>query len=99
MDNNERELCLKYQELVNSIWGKGFRYDMRQEHLASKLLALGYTVDSFIADATKLSHWRHDRRKPAIASLQYFVTRKERLGQPIDVDGLIKKIVAHSRFR
>jgi hypothetical protein len=50
-NNDERELCLKYQELVNSIWGKGFRYDMRQEHLASKLLALGYTVDSFIADA------------------------------------------------
>ena len=89
-----RRLCISYAHEVNRRWGRGFKHDMRQEHLARELLGLYDDVDAFIADAAKLLDWQRRNNKQPPVSLQYFVTRKLKENKPIDVEGLVKKAVA-----
>ena len=72
---------------------------MRQETLAQQLLNLGYTLESFKRDASKLLDYRLSQNKDPIFSLKYFVTRKEKMGQPIDVQGIVNKTVASLRMK
>jgi len=72
---------------------------MRQETLAQQLLDLGYTLESFRQDANQLLNYRLSQNKDPIFSLKYFVTRKQKMGQPIDVQGIINKTVASLRMK
>jgi hypothetical protein len=94
-----RELCARYRIEVEQLFGpKKFYHTLRQEGLAQQLIDMGYTVDSFIEDAKKLLVWMHRKGRPPPFSLQYFVIRKQKQNKPIDVEGLVKKIVANSKM-
>ena len=99
-----RQLCYIYRQLVDDKWRgrkvqSSFRWDMRQETLAQQLLDLGYTLKSFEQDANQLLDYRLSQNKDPIFSLKYFVTRKEKMGQPIDVQGIVNKTIASLRMR
>tara|TARA_R100000655_G_scaffold65302_1_gene103775 strand:- start:136 stop:453 length:318 start_codon:yes stop_codon:yes gene_type:complete len=99
-----RQLCYIYRQLVDDKWRgrkvqSSFKWDLRQETLAQQLLNLGYTLESFKQDANKLLDYRLSQNKDPIFSLKYFVTRKEKMGQPIDVQGIINKTIASMRMR
>ena len=94
-----RELCARYRIEVEQLFGpKKFYHTLRQEGLAQQLIDMGYTVDGFIEDAKKLLVWMHRKGRPPPFSLQYFVIRKQKQNKPIDVEGLVKKIVANSKM-
>ena len=101
---NARQLCYIYRQLVDDKWRgrkvhSSFKWDLRQETLAQQLLDLGYTLESFKQDANKLLDYRLSQNKDPIFSLKYFVTRKEKMGQPIDVQGIVNKTIASMRMR
>ena len=94
-----REMCIRYRAEVEQLFGpKKFYHTLRQEHLAQQLLDMGFTIDSFMEDAKKLLVWMHKKGRPPPFSLQYFIIRKEKQNKPVDVEGLIKKIVANTRM-
>ena len=99
-----RQLCYIYRQMVDDKWRgrkaySSFKWDLRQETLAQQLLDLGYTLESFKQDANKLLDYRLSKNKNPIFSLKYFVTRKEKMGQPIDVQGIVNKTIASMRMR
>ena len=99
-----RQLCNIYKQLVDTKWRgrkvqSSFRWDMRQEALAQQLLDLGYTLESFGQDANQLLDYRLSQNQDPIFSLKYFVTRKEKMGQPMDVQGIVNKTIASLRMR
>lgn len=106
-DNNKetaRQLCYLYRQLVDEKWQgrkvqSSFKWDIRQETLAQQLLNLGYTLESFKRDASKLLDYRLSQNQDPIFSLKYFVTRKEKMGQPMDVQGIVNKTVASLRMK
>jgi len=88
-----------YRTEVEQRFGpKKFYHTLRQEHLAQQLLDMGYTVDTFMEDAKKLLTYMQKKGRPPPFSLQYYIIRKQKQDKPIDVEGLIKKIVANSRM-
>lgn len=93
-----RRLCIAYTHAVNRRWGRGFKHDLRQEHLARELLSLGYTHETFMSDAESLLDWMHKKSKQPPNSLQYFITRKQKQGQAQDPQDIIKQLASKMRM-
>ena len=98
IDNN-RELCIRYKIEVEKRFGsKKFHHNLRQEEFANDLLSKGYTVDSFIDDAVGVLEYKLNKKQDPPYSLLYFIHRHEKKTKPIDVQGLLNKVVANTRL-
>ena len=49
---------------------------MRQMQIAEEILKAGYTVQSFLEDATGVVTWKKEKNQQPPYSLQYFMSRK-----------------------
>jgi len=96
---SNRDLCIRYKIEVEKRFGrKKFHHNLRQEKFADDILQSGQTVDSFIDDAIKLLDYKQSKKQDPPYSLLYFINRKEKQNKPIDVQGLINKVVVNTRF-
>jgi len=96
---SNRDLCIRYKIEVEKRFGrKKFHHNLRQEKFADDILQSGQTVDSFIADAIKLLDYKQSKKQDPPYSLLYFINRKEKQDKPIDVQGLINKVVVNTKF-
>jgi len=96
--NDCRKLCIAYAHAVDSRWGRGFRYDLRQEALAAQLLGMGYTLDSFAKDSESLLDYLRKNNKQPPSSLQYFIARKEKQAKPKTAQDIIKQTVGRLKM-
>ena len=71
-----RKLCNGYAGILQSIYGQSWSYDMRQMQIAEEILKAGYTVQSFLEDATGVVTWKKEKNQQPPYSLQYFMSRK-----------------------
>lgn len=96
---SNRDLCIRYKVEVEKRFGhKKFHHNLRQEKFADDILKSGYTVDSFIADAIKLLDYKQSKKQDPPYSLLYFINRKEKQNKPIDIQGLINKVVVNTKL-
>jgi len=96
--NDCRRLCSQYSQLVHKRWGRGFRHDLRQEHLAEELLKMGYEVDTFIQDADKLLEYLFKKSKQPPHSLQYFIARKNNQAKPMEPMDMLKQTLSRKKL-
>ncbi len=75
-----RNLCNIYSQILLEHYGKPFSYDLRQIELARDLLSLGYTAETFKADAAGVIKWKRNKNQQPPYSLQYFLKRKQSQG-------------------
>ena len=92
-----RKICNGYSSAVAETYGRGWVYDDRQMQLASKLIDLGFTPDTFDKRSRSLIKWMRDKGKQAPVSLQYFIAIKE--GKKEDPLSILKKATSKMRFR
>ena len=97
-----RKLCNAYGEILQSVYGQPWSYDMRQLNLAGDLLRSGYTVLSFIEDAKGVVQWKREKSQQPPYSLQYFLSRKlsqEKAQSGKDVQDIVKHMASKMKLR
>lgn len=92
-----RRICNNYSQACAELYGRGWVYDDRQMDLASRLIDLGYTAQSFDKRSRDLLHWMRDKGKQAPSSLQYFVAMKE--GKRDDPLSVLKRATSRMKVR
>ena len=72
-----RAICAAYGVVFQEATGIRWQYDDRQVSIAAAVLNMGYTEDTFIADATATAAWfmSNDRKPPV--SLAWFTQKAE----------------------
>ena len=100
IDKNEcRSICNSYKQIVYELWGSDWQYDLRQEAIAEDLLKIGYTKETFLADAKKMLQWKRNKNSPPIQSLQYFVSRRKNQEKPKDAAQIISHMANRMRLK
>tara|TARA_B100001248_G_scaffold9201_1_gene6097 strand:- start:1619 stop:2554 length:936 start_codon:yes stop_codon:yes gene_type:complete len=100
IDKNEcRSICNSYKQLIYELWGSDWQYDLRQLAIAEDLLKIGYTKETFLADAKKMLQWKRNKSSPPIQSLQYFVSRRKNQEKPKDAQQIISHMANRMRLK
>ncbi|MDA9820959.1 winged helix-turn-helix domain-containing protein [Paracoccaceae bacterium] len=72
-----RAICAAYAAVFQEATGIRWQYDDRQVSIAAAVLNLGYTEDTFIADATATAEWFIGQDKKPPVSLAWFTRKAE----------------------
>ena len=94
-----RRLCTAYARIHERVTGRRWSWTQNQEAIAGELLANGYTVDSFEDDALELLNHQRRHGKDVPYSLTYFLTRRQKQGQPKTAEDIVKQTLASMRMR
>ena len=92
------QLCSRYSQEVQKLWGKTWRYDDRQVELARDILSK-QTADAFIKDASKLLAWMRSKSKQPVQSLQYFIVRRDKPKEPETAQDILAKVTNKMKAR
>lgn len=96
-ENDCKQLCNLYSNIVQATYGRPWSYDFRQMELAKDLLAV-MDVSTFEDIATRLLDKMKLNNKPAPHSLLYFIKMKENKGKPMDSQAIVKMMAAKMRL-
>jgi len=72
-----RAICAAYAAVFQEATGIRWTYDDRQVSIAAAVLNMGYTEDTFIADATATAAWFMSQDKKPPVSLAWFTRKAE----------------------
>ena len=92
------QLCGRYSQEIEKLWGKPWRYDDRQVKLAEDILNK-QDVDAFIKDASKLLGWMRSKSKQPVMSLQYFIVRRDKPKEPRTAQEILAKVTNRMKAR
>ena len=96
-ENDCKQLCNLYSNIVQATYGRPWSYDFRQMELAKDLLSV-MDASTFEDIATRLLDKMKLNNKPAPHSLLYFIKMKENKGKPMDSQAIVKMMAAKMRL-
>ena len=97
-----RAICAAYGVVFQEATGIRWQYDDRQVSIAAAVLNMGYTEDTFIADATATAAWFIGQDKKPPVSLAWFTQKAEnkkgnRSVKP-DIGAILGKVTGAARW-
>lgn len=97
-----RAICAAYAAVFQEATGIRWTYDDRQVSIAAAVLNMGYTEDSFIADATATAAWFMSQDKKPPVSLAWFTRKAEnKAGHKTpgpDINAILGKVTGAARW-
>ena len=82
--------------------GVRWQYDDRQVSIAASLLNMGYTEETFTADAKKTAEWFISKEQKPPVSLAWFAKKQEAKSKPSteapDISAILGKVKASARW-
>ena len=97
-----RAICAAYGVVFQEATGIRWQYDDRQVSIAAAVLNMGYTEDTFIADATATAAWFIGQDKKPPVSLAWFTQKAENKKgnkpQGPDIGAILGKVTGAARW-
>lgn len=97
-----RAICAAYAAVFQEATGIRWTYDDRQVSIAAAVLNMGYTENSFIADATATAAWFIGQDKKPPVSLAWFTRKAEnKAGHKTpgpDINAILGKVTGAARW-
>jgi hypothetical protein len=97
-----RAICAAYGVVFQEATGIRWQYDDRQVSIAAAVLNMGYTEDTFIADATATAEWFIGQDKKPPVSLAWFTQKAEnKKGHKTpgpDIGAILGRVKASTRW-
>ena len=97
-----RAICAAYAAVFQEATGIRWTYDDRQVSIAAAVLNMGYTEDTFIADATATAAWFMSQDKKPPVSLAWFTRKAEnKAGHKTpgpDINAILGKVTGAARW-
>ena len=97
-----RAICAAYGVVFQEATGIRWQYDDRQVSIAAAVLNMGYTEDTFIADATATAAWFMSQDKKPPVSLAWFTRKAEnKAGHKTpgpDINAILGRVKASTRW-
>ena len=92
-----KRLCEEYKELMQSIHGRPWRYDIRQTHLARDILMQKEAAE-FLTHAKQQLQWMKDNGKEPAISLKYYLTVYDNKDKPKDSTDILRQVTSRMRM-
>lgn len=97
-----RAICAAYGSVMQEATGIRWQYDDRQVSIAASLLNMGYTEETFTADAKQTAEWFISKEQQPPVSLAWFAKKQEAKSKPAteapDISAILGKVKASARW-
>ena len=97
-----RAICAAYGSVMQEATGIRWHYDDRQVSIAASLLNMGYTEETFTADARQTAEWFISKEQKPPVSLAWFAKKQEAKSKPSteapDISAILGKVKASARW-